>query len=292
MAVPASHPPTNSEKYLPSATPLPLPPWGRGLGGGAARRQAQPFQRLLPDASAPNSGQQRFQPPLVPFDAPPFGQEGLRAGDVIGNDDDVQSGGGGGGGAVEAVFDGEALVGPEAESVGGEGVKLGVGFDAGDVVAGGERFEVVVEAVLLEPAGDPGAVAAGGEGEAEAGGLDGVEDGADAGAQVAAFDGVVDVGAEAFVGGVAVLLDVVREAEPGVEGVPGADAALPVLKVEFAVVLAVEGLPVGEFGGFGVEDGAVEVEDHGLDGVHGVSVGGGVGGGGLLSVEACEGGSG
>jgi len=77
---------------------------------------------------------------------------------------------------------------------------------------------------------------------------------------------------------VAVLLDALGEAEPGVEGVPGADAALPVLKVQLAVVLVVEGLPVGEFGGFGVEDGAVEVEDHGFDGVHGVSVWGGVGG--------------
>lgn len=196
------------------------------------------------------------------------------AGDVVGHNDDVESSGGGGGGAVEAVFDGEALVGFQAEVVDGEGVELGVGLDAGDVVAGGERFEVVVQAVLVEPAGDPGAVAAGGEGEAQPGGSDGVEDGADAGAQVALLDGVVDVGAQALVGGVAVLLNALGKAEPGVEGVPGADAALPVVKVEFAVVLAVEGLPVGEFGGFGVEDGAVEVEDHGFDG-HAPSVGGG-----------------
>lgn len=216
----------------------------------------------------------------------------MGAGDVVGHDDDVQSGGGGGGGSVEAVFDGEALVGFQAESVDGEGVELGVGFDAGDVVAGGEGFEVAEEVVLFEPAGDPGAVAAGGEGEAEAGGSDGVQDVSDAGAEVGGLDVGVDGFEELGVDGLTVLLDVVGEAGPGVEGVPGADAALPFLKGEFAVVVAVEGLPAAEFVGFGVEDGAVEVEDYGLDGVHGVSVGGGRVGWNSLLVEACGGGSG
>jgi len=66
VAVPARQQARKPAEYLPSATLPPLPLWGRGLGGGAARRQAPTYNvsrtisraaqlngyRVAPDAAA------------------------------------------------------------------------------------------------------------------------------------------------------------------------------------------------------------------------------------------------
>lgn len=178
----------------------------------------------------------------------------------VGHGDDAEAGGSGGLVTRNGVFEGDGLVGREAEFFEGEEVEVGGGLAVDDVFAADHGVEAGEQVAGFEVAFHMGVGGVGGHGEAEAGVVGLVEEGDHTGANGRFLAALAGDGLEAGVELGAVVVrgvgapDVVFDADVADEGVE--DGAIGGHSVG-----GVNIFPGGDDGAFGVHEKAVKVEN-------------------------------
>jgi hypothetical protein len=218
---------------------------------------------LLDIQEGPSQG--RLTPLLSKDKFPLHGRNG---GSFVGLED-ADGGHAGSGGRLDAdvgVLEDEALFGVDAETFGGEEEGIGGGFGVGVVAGTDEGVEEVEDSQSFQRADDRVAAAAGDDGEGDLAVLE-VDLFEDLGDGLEVVDEVVVEGLLAvgeFLNGDG---EVVAEVELGDYGVDGAAApgVEELLGEGGAAVLAESFVPGEEVEGHGVGDGAVAVEEVGLE---------------------------